>query len=54
MVEKVWVIYREEDNDKFSIHGDKVYLNEKKADRIAKELNEKYFCEYWVDCLDVD
>lgn len=43
MIDKVWIIFREEDNDKVSIYGDKVYLNEKKADRIAKELNEKMF-----------
>ena len=53
-MEKVWVIYRVEDNDRDVIYEDKVYYSEKRANRIAKELSSKHSYEYWVDYLVVD
>lgn len=53
-MEKVWVIYRVEDNDRDVIYEDRVYLSEKRANIIAKELNSRHSYEYWVDCLVID
>lgn len=54
MIEKVWVVYREEDMDKVKIYDDTVYLSEDEANRVAKELNRGSIYEYYVDCLGVD
>ena len=54
MMEKVWVIYRNEDNANEYVYEDRVYFSEKRANRIAKELSSKHSYDVWVDYLVID
>lgn len=53
-MDKVWVIYRNEDNDSEYVYEDRVYFSEERANRIAKELSSKNSYDVWVDYLVVD
>jgi hypothetical protein len=54
MHNKVWVIFREENDGYDKIYDDKVYLSKETAEEDAKELNKGSIYRYYVDYLNVD